>query len=88
MDNNIFQLYVAGVDLLGNRAIKNMKLFCEKNFINNYNLEIVDIEKNPEMAIKNRINAIPTLIKIKPLPEVRIIGDLAEVDQLAADLGF
>ena len=86
MHNNVFQLFIAGEDLLGKRAVKNIKIFCEKIFQDNYTLEIYDLEKTPELAGKYRINAIPTLIKKEPMPEMRIIGDLADTDQLALEL--
>ncbi|KPA19596.1 KaiB domain protein [Candidatus Magnetomorum sp. HK-1] len=88
MPENIFQLFIAGEDLLSRRAIKNMKVFCEKTFQDNYSLEIIDIEREPHLAGKYKISAIPTLVKKNPLPEIRIIGDLADVDQLSTELKF
>lgn len=42
----------------------------------NYKLEIIDILKAPEMIINDNIMASPTLIKVKPLPSKRIVGNI------------
>ena len=88
MTDYVFELFIAGNDLLGKRAIKNIKLFCENTFQDNYTLDIIDIEIKQELAGKYRISAIPTLIKKKPLPEMRILGDLTETDQLTMELNL
>ncbi len=49
-------------------------------------LEIVDISLDPAAAVSNNIIAVPTLIKRRPLPEQRFIGDLSETDRLLRGL--
>ena len=44
-----------------------------------YELEIVDIYREPRRAIEDEIVAIPTLIKRAPGAVRRLIGDLSEI---------
>ncbi|KPA10378.1 KaiB domain protein [Candidatus Magnetomorum sp. HK-1] len=78
----ILKLFVVDKDDLSILAISNVKAFCEKNMKNNYELTIIDIDKQIELAQKNRILAIPTLIKEEPSPEQRFIGNLSDTENL------
>ena len=79
----ILKLFVVDKDDLSILAISNVKAFCEKNMKNNYELTIIDIDKQIELAQKNRILAIPTLIKEEPSPEQRFIGNLSDTENLS-----
>ena len=43
-----------------------------------YELEIVDIYQQPDLAERDGILAAPTLLKVSPHPERRISGDLLD----------
>ncbi len=49
-------------------------------------LEVVDILENPEEALRERIIATPTLVKVFPAPAKRVFGDLSDVDQVFVSL--
>jgi circadian clock protein KaiB len=49
-------------------------------------LEIIDVYQQPEMAQKYQVVALPTLVKLLPLPVRRIIGDLSEQDRVMRGL--
>lgn len=51
-----------------------------------YNLEVIDIYQSPHAAKEHQIIAVPTLIKVLPLPLRRIIGDLADLKRVIAGL--
>ena len=44
---------------------------------NLYDLEVIDIYQQPNLARDEQIVAVPTLIKRSPLPLRRLIGDLS-----------
>jgi len=44
---------------------------------NRYDLEVIDIYQQPNLARDEQIVALPTLIKRSPLPLRRLIGDLS-----------
>ncbi len=80
------RLYVAGTGTQSMRAITNIKRIVEQYLENNYDLEVIDLYQQPERANLDQIIAIPTLVREKPLPTRRIIGDLADSSQVCASL--
>ena len=77
-----FQLYITGMLPNSVRAIRNLKSICEHYLKDRYELEIIDIYQQPSLAIKEDIIAVPVLIKKLPLPVVRMIGDLSNIDNV------
>jgi circadian clock protein KaiB len=51
-----------------------------------FEVEIVDIRSNPERAERDRVVAIPTVVRTRPLPLRRVVGRLALETELAAGL--
>ncbi len=78
----ILRLFVTGLLPNSVRAIKNIKAICEQYLKGNYDLEIVDIYQQPELAVTEQIIVIPVLIIKSPLPEKRLIGDLSNYDKV------
>ena len=44
---------------------------------NQYDLEVIDIYQQPGLARDEQIVAVPTLIRQRPPPERRLVGDLS-----------
>ena len=86
--NYLLRLYVAGTTPYSVRAIANIKLICEEYLQDRYELEVVDLYKNPTLAKGEQIIAAPTLIKRLPLPLHRIFGDLSVVDRVLVGLNL
>jgi circadian clock protein KaiB len=80
------RLIVAGGTPRSRRAIENLRIVCDRYMKGQVDLEIIDIHQQPEMAQKYQIVALPTLIKLLPLPVRRIIGDLSEQDRVIRGL--
>ena len=53
-----------------------------------YEIQIVDIAKQLYLAEANKILAIPTIVRIKPLPERRIVGDMRQPEKAVRALEF
>lgn len=51
-------------------------------------IEIIDITENLDLATERRVFATPTLIRLRPRPEVRLLGDLSDPHTLLPLLGF
>ncbi|MCB9101929.1 MAG: circadian clock protein KaiB [Anaerolineales bacterium] len=83
-----FQLYIVGEHYHNQVAISNLqnlnKLYCQ----NQAKIEVIDLAKYPEIAIKARVMATPTLVKVKPSPMQRVIGDLSDIEKVAIRLGL
>jgi|ERR1043165_390671 circadian clock protein KaiB len=82
------QLYVAGMSAKSMTAIKNIKTLCSKYLANNYELEIIDIYKNPEVASRQQIIFSPSLIKLSPPPRKILIGTFSDEKKVFKALGI
>ena len=82
----MLRLFVTGILPNSARAIVNIKAICDKYLTGRYELEIIDIYQQPSLAISEEIVAIPLLIKKSPLPEVRMIGDLSNLENVLKGL--
>lgn len=84
----MLQLFVTGILTNSTRAIVNVEAICEEHLQGNYELEIIDIYQQPELALQENIIAIPVLIKKFPLPEERVIGDLSDTEKVLKGLNL
>ena len=85
-DTYILRLFVTGLLPNSMHAIMNSKAICEKYLKGRYELEIIDIYKQPSLALQEGIIAVPVLIKKYPLPEERVIGDLSDTEKVLSGL--
>ena len=82
----ILRLYVTGSSTRSLRAISNLKKFCEEHLPDDYDLEVIDIYKDPDAAREEQIIAAPTLVKRLPRPLRRFVGDLSNTQKLLVGL--
>jgi circadian clock protein KaiB len=82
----VLKLYVAGQSLKSVCAIANMKKICEEELQGQYDLELIDLYEQPQLAQGDQIIAVPTLIKKLPPPLRRIIGDLSDTARVLVGL--
>ena len=83
----LLTLYISGMCPHSSAALDNIQCLCAGELKGQVELEVVDIRSNPEALIRERILAIPTLIKRLPLPVRRLIGDLGDKERLLKALG-
>jgi circadian clock protein KaiB len=81
-----FRLYVTGATPRSTKAIRNLKALCEKHLDNQYEIEVVDIYQQPELAQGQQIIAAPTLVKHFPLPLKKFIGDLSNTERILIEI--
>jgi circadian clock protein KaiB len=86
MDRYALRLYVTGTTVRSVRAIANIRRICQKHLRGQYELEVVDIFQRPQLAAGQQILALPTLVKTRPLPRRRMIGDLSDTDRVLMSL--
>jgi len=79
-------LYVTGATPRSSKAIQNLKTLCEKHLTAGYELEVVDIYQQPELAAGQQIIAAPTLVRHFPLPLRKFIGDLSNTDHILVEI--
>jgi circadian clock protein KaiB len=80
------RLYVAGQTPRSLAALANLKRFCEETIPGEYDIEIIDLIKDPSRAANDQIIAIPTLVRKLPEPIRKIIGDLSNTDRVLVGL--
>jgi circadian clock protein KaiB len=82
----VLRLYVTGATARSLRAIANIKTVCEEHLKGRYHLEVVDIYRRPELLRKDHIVAVPTLIKMLPVPLRLLVGDLSKTEHVLQGL--
>lgn len=80
------RLYVAGQSPKSVRAVENLRRVCEEHLTGRYEIELVDLAENPQLARSDEIIAVPTLIRKLPEPVRRIIGDLSDTEKVLVGL--
>jgi circadian clock protein KaiB len=80
------RLYVAGQTPKSVLAFTNLKRICEDHLQGRYEIEIVDLLKNPQLAGGDQILAVPTLVRRLPEPIKKIIGDLSNTERVLVGL--
>lgn len=82
MSNQIkykFRLYVAGNSPNSIQAKTNLIALCQAHLADRYEIEVVDVQKEPLSALNDSIFITPTLVIILPAPIRKIIGSLNEM---------
>lgn len=80
------RLYVAGQSPKSLKALANLTRLCDEYLPEHYEIEIVDLVANPQLAAGDEIIAIPTLVRRLPSPMRKIIGDLSDSDRVLVGL--
>ena len=80
------RLYVAGQTPKSILAFRNLKVICEQHLQGRYEIEIIDLVQNPQLAQGDQILAVPTLVRRLPEPIKKIIGDLSNTDRVLVGL--
>jgi circadian clock protein KaiB len=82
----VLRLYVTGMTVRATRAIDAVRAICDEHLAGRYDLEVIDVYQQPQLAKDEQIIAAPTLIKKLPLPLRRIIGDMSRRDRVLLGL--
>ena len=82
------RLYVAGQTPKSMAAFANLKKICEEHLAGQYNIEVIDLIKKPQLASGDQILAIPTLVRKLPEPIRKIIGDLSDTERVLVGLNL
>jgi len=83
-----FCLFVNGVTQNSLQARANLTDLCQEYLPARHEIEIVDVFREPARALECGIYMTPTLVKIGPGPECRIVGTLSDKPTLLHALGL
>ena len=85
-DVHLLRLYVAGQTPRSIAAFANLKRICEEHLAGRYQIEVIDLIQNPQLARGDQILAVPTLVRRLPEPVRKIIGDLSNSERVLVGL--
>ena len=74
----MLRLFVAGMTPRSRRTIENLRRICDGPLAGRVDLETIDIYQQPHLAEKHQVVAAPTLLRLEPLPQRRLVGDLSD----------
>lgn len=82
-----FRLYVAGDAPNSAQAIANLTALCRTHLAGRYEIDVVDVFREPQRALQDRIFMTPTLVKLSPSPMRQIVGTLSQAETVLQALG-
>ena len=83
-----FCLYVAEHTQNSMQARANLIALCKTHLAGQYEIEVVDVLRQPKRALDDGIMMTPTLVKLGPLPVRRIVGTLSQTRPIMQALGL
>ncbi len=84
----VLRLFVSGATRRSAIAIENLRAICERELKGHYELEVIDIYQQPELARHYQIIAVPALLKSLPVPIRLLVGDLSETEKVLVGLNL
>ncbi len=82
----VLRLYITGATPKSTEAMMNIKRICEEHLAGRYELEVIDIYQQPDLAKGAQVIAAPTLVKKLPPPLRKFIGNMRDVDRILVGL--
>ena len=83
-----FRLYVAGDAANSTLAVANLTAICRTYLPNRHEIEVVDAFRESKRALADGIFLTPTLLKLAPSPQRRIVGTLSQTQPILHALGL
>jgi circadian clock protein KaiB len=83
-----FRLFVTGDAPNSAQAKANLTELCRRHLSHRHHVEIVDLLRFPQRALVDGIYITPTLVRLAPGPELRIVGSLSDAAPLLTALGI
>jgi len=81
-----FRLFVAGNESNSIQARGNLTQLCEEYLKGRYHIDIVDVLKDPAIALKHSVLLTPMLVMLKPRLGVSVLGNLGDTKKVIAAL--
>ncbi len=82
-----FILYIAGEKPIMQHAESSLRRLCNEHLEGRHVIEVVDLF-DLEADVPPDVLAVPTVIRVVPKPERRVVGDLSETAKAAEWLGL
>jgi circadian clock protein KaiB len=83
-----FRLYTADDTPNSAIALTNLNALCQAHLPGRYEIEIVDVLREPTRALADGIFMTPMLVKLAPAPVRKILGTLSQTATVLQALGL
>jgi len=80
------RLYVMDQTPKSVAALSNLKKICESHLKGRYRIKVIDLLKHPQLARGDQILAIPTVVRMLPIPVRTVIGNLSDAERVLVGL--
>lgn len=77
-----FRLFMAGAGTNSRLALANLRRLCQEHLDDRCTIEIVDVTKDFEAAIRDNILVTPALVLVAPRPRAVILGNLSDTKKV------
>ena len=84
----VLRLFVSGATPRSIEAITKIRDICEEFLPGQYDLEVIDIYQQPQLAAKDQIIAAPTLVREAPGRLRKLIGNFSNTKLILQRLGI
>lgn len=82
------RLFVADDSTSSVRARQQVERLQERFDAGGWEVQVVDVLERPDLAEEERVLATPSLVRRRPSPPRKIVGDLSDWEVLTAALGL
>ena len=82
----VLRLFVAGDGSNSKQALINLRRLCRDHLNGCSTIEIVDVVKDFQAAVRDNILVTPALVLVTPRPRVTILGNLGDSQKVLAAL--
>ncbi len=79
-------LYVSGAGPRSSEAIAAVRLVCDSELAGLVDLAVVNAADHPDLVVRDRILALPTLVKHAPEPRRWLVGNLDDATAIRSGL--
>ncbi|MEO6055008.1 MAG: circadian clock KaiB family protein [Chthoniobacterales bacterium] len=83
-----FRLYIAGDGPNSIKAEANLNALCREHLPERHEIEIVDVLRDPQRALDDKVMMTPQLVKLSPAPVRKVVGTLSQPDTVRQVMQF
>lgn len=84
----LLRLHVAGRTERSGRALEELRRLCDEYLPDRYCIEVIDLLEIPRPDAGEPVLAVPTVVRVLPLPMKRVVGDLSDAERVRWALGL
>ncbi|MDD4890226.1 MAG: circadian clock KaiB family protein [Phycisphaerae bacterium] len=82
----VLRLFTAGDGSNSKQAMVNLRRLCREHLSGRCTIEVVDVARDFQAAVRDNILVTPALILIAPRPRVMILGTLGDLQKVLVAL--